>query len=84
MATGTVKELDGKRQREDVRDEARRELRASMTRFPMAEMACSGSGRSHVALLGRSAARLARQHDADVASQPFKGGLHRRRRLATW
>ena len=27
MATGTVKELDGKRQREDVRDEARPELR---------------------------------------------------------
>ena len=51
MATGTVNELDGKRKREDARDEARRELRASMARFAVAEMACSGSGGSHAALL---------------------------------
>ena len=43
--------MDGKRKREDARDEARRELRASMARFAMAEMACSGSGGSHAALL---------------------------------
>ena len=49
MAIVTVKELDEERRREDMRDEARRELRTSMARFAMAEMA--GSGRSHVALL---------------------------------
>ena len=51
MATGTVNELDGKRKREEERDEARRELAAAMTRFAKAEKACCGSGRSHVALL---------------------------------
>ena len=51
MATGTVGELDEESKRKDERDEARRELASAMARYAKAELACSGSGRNHAALL---------------------------------
>ena len=44
MATRTVDELDGKRKREEDRDEARRELEAAMARFAAAELSSSDAG----------------------------------------
>ena len=53
MAKRTVDELDGKRKREEARDEARRELDATMARFAALELACSESGSAPAALLDR-------------------------------
>ena len=56
MAKRTVDELDGKRKREEARearDEARRELDATMARFATLELACSEPGSAPAALLDR-------------------------------
>ncbi len=53
MAKRTVDELDGKRKREEARDEARRELDAVMAKFAAAELACSEPGSAPAALLDR-------------------------------
>ena len=51
MAKRTVDELDGKRKREEARDEVRRELDATMARFATLELACSEPGSAPAALL---------------------------------
>ena len=53
MATRTVDESDGKRKREEEREEARREVDAAMARLARAELACSGTGAESAALLDR-------------------------------
>ena len=53
MATRTVDESDGKRKREEDRDEARRELDVAMARFAAAELSCSDAGTAPAALLDR-------------------------------
>ncbi len=53
MATRTVDESDGKRRREEEREEARREVDAAMAKFAAAELACSGTGAESAALLDR-------------------------------
>ena len=53
MAKRTVDELDGKRKREKARDEARRELDATMAKFAALELACSEPGSAPAALLDR-------------------------------
>ena len=89
MATGTVKESEEKRKREDERAEALRVLASAMARLAKVEMACSGSGRSHMALLdGRlrsaalDAARLGLEaaygeDDAAPSACPSCGGRER-------
>ena len=65
MATGTVKESEEKRKREETLAEARRELREAMARYARAELACCGAGSRHESLLDRrlraEALELARQ-----------------------
>ena len=51
MAKSTVEESDGKRKREEEREEVRRELVAVMAKFAVAELACSGGGAAPAALL---------------------------------
>ena len=53
MAKSTVDESDGKRKREEERDEVRRELAAVMAKFAVAELACSEVGAAPAALLDR-------------------------------
>ncbi len=53
MATRTVDESDGKRRREEEREEARREVDAAMAKFAAAELACSEAGAESAALLDR-------------------------------
>ena len=53
MATGTVKESEEKRKREETLAEARRELREAMARYARAELACCGAGSRHESLLDR-------------------------------
>ena len=65
MATGTVKESEEKRKREETLAEARRELREAMAKYARAELACCGAGSRHESLLDRrlraEALELARQ-----------------------
>ncbi len=56
MAKRTVDELDGKRKREEARDEARRELDATMAKFAAAELAGGGRGPGGAAEGGAGAA----------------------------
>ena len=89
MATRTVDELEGKRKREEERDEARRELDAAMARFAAAELSCSDAGTAPAALLDRrlrtaaleSALRGLRlaygKDDAEPGPCPGCGGVSR-------
>ena len=74
MAKSTVHESDGKRKREEERNEVRRELAAVMAKFAAAELACSEVGAAPAALLERRLRSVARAAGADLeawrASEP--------------
>ena len=80
MAKSTVEESDGKRKREEEREEVRRELVAVMAKFAVAELACSGGGAAPAALLDHRL-RSGKQADRSIAravlgSKQYPGRFH--------
>ena len=73
MATGTVKESEEKRKREETLTEVRRELREAMARYARAELACCGAVRGTSRCWTGGCPGL-RRPDAAAAGREAAGG----------